>query len=167
MIKNMKSFLRIAVAVFVLGGVLIGGFVYANREKKPGWSDFISIRKIKNDAQIEGSWALNGWTGFMGTALQLQNGHFKYWFYSDVKTADEPSYPLSGTYSVSGGKLVLSDASGLRERVWIYGVYDDREGLWQESDLEVVIRRAESPSVRMLRKVSPLSDPKKPIYNVE
>ena len=43
---------------------------------------------------------LNG--TFQTTILELKDKHFRYWFRSDQKMGNEPTYPLSGTYSNHG-----------------------------------------------------------------
>jgi hypothetical protein len=39
--------------------------------------------------------------------VELRNGHFRYWFSSDMKTNLDPTYPLSGPYDYKDGVLVL------------------------------------------------------------
>jgi hypothetical protein len=46
-------------------------------------------------------------SGFSGEILELKEGRFRYWFYTDVITGREPAYPLSGTYRIKGNTLVL------------------------------------------------------------
>jgi hypothetical protein len=46
-------------------------------------------------------------SGFSGETLELNQGRFRYWFYSDVVMANQPSYPLSGNYIVFGNTLIL------------------------------------------------------------
>ena len=46
-------------------------------------------------------------SGFSGEILELRNGTFRYWFYSDVVTGHEPTYPLTGSYGLSGSTLTL------------------------------------------------------------
>jgi hypothetical protein len=49
--------------------------------------------------------------GFSGETLELRGGRFRYWFYTDVVTGREPTYPLSGSYSVWGDTLILHGPS--------------------------------------------------------
>jgi hypothetical protein len=43
--------------------------------------------------------------GYSGEVVELKDGMFRYWFYSDVNNGQEPEYPLSGNYKVSGDTL--------------------------------------------------------------
>jgi hypothetical protein len=45
--------------------------------------------------------------GYSGETLELRNGRFRYWFYSDVVSGDEPGYPLTGRYTVTDNILKL------------------------------------------------------------
>jgi hypothetical protein len=46
-------------------------------------------------------------SAFSGETLELREGQFRYWFYSDVHTGKEPAYPLSGAFRIKGNTLVL------------------------------------------------------------
>jgi len=46
--------------------------------------------------------------GYSGETLELKDGKFRYWFYSDVVTDKEPKYPLEGTYTVKGDSITLT-----------------------------------------------------------
>lgn len=45
--------------------------------------------------------------GFSGETLELKDGKFRYWFYSDVEGGKEPKYPLEGTYTVQGDTITF------------------------------------------------------------
>jgi hypothetical protein len=47
--------------------------------------------------------------GFSGETIELKNGEFRYWFYSDVVTGNGPAYPLKGKYTVSGNTITLKN----------------------------------------------------------
>src|ERR1051325_3474701 len=58
-------------------------------------------------------------SGFSGTILELKDGAFRYWFYSDVGGGDE--YPISGKYKIQESNLVLmrkeaTDEEALRKK---------------------------------------------------
>lgn len=38
--------------------------------------------------------------GFSETILELRDGRFRYWFYSDARSSDDPEYPVAGTYQI-------------------------------------------------------------------
>jgi len=59
----------------------------------------------------EGTYQLcNEVSGYSRERLELKDGRFKYWFESDSKSGKEPTYPLSGTYTIDGNKLNLKHA---------------------------------------------------------
>ena len=60
-------------------------------------------------------------SGFSGTALELKDGKFEYWFYSDVGTGDEPEYPVTGKYSQKDGQLTLNHEQ-VSQRDWFPAV---------------------------------------------
>ncbi len=62
----------------------------------------------KKELEI-GGWQLSSeWEGYMGVSLKFNDdGTFQYWFYSDVKLDNEPSYPLSGKWEMSDNVITL------------------------------------------------------------
>lgn len=42
-----------------------------------------------------------------GETLELKGGRFRYWFYSDVATTNAASYPLTGSYTLTGDVLTF------------------------------------------------------------
>jgi hypothetical protein len=54
--------------------------------------------------------------GYSGETIELKDGRFRYWFYSDVETGDEPAYPLTGAYTIQGDQLILDHAKVYRPR---------------------------------------------------
>jgi hypothetical protein len=104
-------------------------------------------------------------TGYSGEKLELKDGRFKYWFYSDVRTGEEPTYPLSGTYTIEGTTLKLNHA-----KIWnSERTFDKINGvdvIWREDGLAhwktskrihpyaVLIRSTDSdrrPSINLLK----------------
>jgi len=154
--------------VVVLGAASLIGLSQIYAEKEPQWKDVIDVKQIGSAEDVTGSWALAGkWNGYMGTALQLKDGRYRYWFYSDFKGADEPKYPLEGIYRAKGGALVLDPPPGGNGERYVWGVYQGVEGLWADSSLAVLITRQEKPDVRMLQRISYEVDPKAPVYNAQ
>jgi len=47
--------------------------------------------------------------GFQWETLELKEGHFRYWFASDMIVRKPPKYPLEGHYEFKDDQLVLSD----------------------------------------------------------
>ena len=75
-------------------------------------------------------------SGYSGETLEVRDGRFRYWFYSDVVTGDEPSYPLSGKYKVTGNTIVLDHKlipSSIRTIATLNGV----KVLWRADGLGV------------------------------
>lgn len=63
------------------------------------------------------------YTGYMTTVLELKDGHFRYWFESDVKLPKEPQYPLTGKYSVSGDTISLKNDQ-VSQKQWTFRTFD-------------------------------------------
>ena len=75
-------------------------------------------------------------SGFSGETLELSHGRFRYWFYSDVVTGNEPKYPLTGAYEVNSNSVFLlhSDIHATnRTLMTIQG----HTVLWREDGLEL------------------------------
>ncbi|WP_035614953.1 hypothetical protein [Haloferula sp. BvORR071] len=71
--------------------------------------------------------------------LELKGGKFRYWFSSDAKIAgDELKYPLAGTYSTDGDKIVLKHEKipGLQGE-WAARQVDGVLTLWRSDALKI------------------------------
>lgn len=42
-----------------------------------------------------------------GTVIELRDGKFRYWAWTDVINSDHPKYPITGRYSINGDRVVL------------------------------------------------------------
>jgi hypothetical protein len=73
--------------------------------------------------------------GFSGEVLELKDGKFRYWFYSDVGTDKEPTYPLTGTYRISGTTLTL-DNEQIYKRDRTFAVVNGVNVLWKSDGLK-------------------------------
>jgi hypothetical protein len=73
--------------------------------------------------------------GFSGTILELKDGKFRYWFYSDVGGLDEPQYPLTGKYMQKDQVLTL-DHPKVNQREWIPGMVNGVPVLWRDDALQ-------------------------------
>lgn len=92
--------------------------------------------KITNERLAEGVYATpDEISGFSGTTLELKNGKFRYWFYSDVRTSDEPKYPITGKYEFQDGKLILNNK--LNQKVWFVDVVNNIPVLWRNDALKI------------------------------
>ena len=68
--------------------------------------------------------------GFTGTILELRDGAYRYWFYSDVGTNDS-TMPETGTYAVEYGIVQLSNGDP-----WHVGNIGELGLLWRSDALE-------------------------------
>lgn len=135
----------------------------ADEEYKPS----ITLHRIEKDAAIEGKWSFTDkWRGYMGLSFEFRNGEFKYWFYSDVKSDNEPEYPITGTYKIEHGVLRLGAKEHVYATAWILITYDGKKGLFPLCGLETIVTRREAPDMRMLYRVSErVTDRHWPILN--
>lgn len=158
---------RILALALPLGTLAVGLLWLHYRPEQPRWKDHITVSWFLTKADVEGSWALTGWHGYMGTALQLHDGEYRYWFYSDVSGGKERQYPVQGRYYIRFNRLVLDPDPWpeLNKRTLVHGIFSGLEGLWFDSSLKTIVNRAESPKTRMLQRVSRDVDPIHPIYN--
>ncbi len=93
--------------------------------------------KITNGRLAEGVYATPGEiSGFSGTILELKDGKFRYWFYSDVGGLDEPKYPVSGYYEFTEGKVLLRGGR-VNEREWFVDVVNGTPVLWRDDAIKV------------------------------
>jgi len=74
--------------------------------------------------------------GYSGEVVELKDGKFRYWFYSDVVTDHEPQYPLSGNYRISGDTLMLVHDQIPREERTI-AVVNGVDVLWRDDGLKL------------------------------
>lgn len=74
--------------------------------------------------------------GFSGETIELKDGKFRYWFYSDVVTGDEPTYPLTGTYAVSGNVLTLNHPR-ISDPRRTFAVVNGVRVLWRDDGLKL------------------------------
>ena len=79
-----------------------------------------SVPAAASISDLVGAWVLNdAWSGFMGVAIKFDvDGTFRYWFYSDVKGTDEPSYPIIGAWRWNGPVLELAASNHLHDVRW-------------------------------------------------
>ncbi len=73
--------------------------------------------------------------GYSGETLELKDGKFRYWFYSDVATGDEPKYPLTGTYTVNGSSVKL-DHPQIRRDERVLATVNGVRVLWRADGLK-------------------------------
>ncbi len=140
--------------------------VAAQAEQPAAWAPSITLQHIEDHKEVDGCWTLSSeWTGYMGTALELHDGRFRYWFMSDVRLRDSPKYPVTGKYTIEGGVLVLATEE-ITESRWLLVSHNGRLGLFPASGFETITARKESPHLRMLFRVpDEVAKVSWPIYN--
>ncbi len=74
--------------------------------------------------------------GYSGETVELKAGKFRYWFYSDVSSGKEPSYPLTGIYTVNGATLTL-DHADIHSKDRTLAVVNGVRVLWRKDGLEL------------------------------
>lgn len=75
-------------------------------------------------------------SGYSGETVELKDGKFRYWFYSDVSTGKEPAYPLTGTYTVNGTTLTL-DHADIYSKDRTLAVVNGMRVLWRKDGLDL------------------------------
>lgn len=74
--------------------------------------------------------------GFSEETIELQDGKFRYWFYSDVLVDGEPTYPLEGAYCIFGSTLTLEHPR-IHEPVRTIAVVNGVNVLWRKDGLDL------------------------------
>ena len=75
---------------------------------------------------------------FSATVLELKDGHFRYWFESDLKSKRDPEYPLTGDYVFEGDKVVLNNARiSVGQRTWTFRMREGEVILLRPSAVDV------------------------------
>jgi len=69
-------------------------------------------------------------TGFSYTILELKDGHFRYWFSTDVLTS-HPKYPVAGNYTVNDATVRLIHKGNGVEDIWTFRKINDETTLWR------------------------------------
>jgi hypothetical protein len=68
--------------------------------------------------------------GFSYTILELMDGHFRYWFSTDVLTS-HPKYPVTGSYTVDDATVRLIHKGNGVEDIWTFRKINDGTTLWR------------------------------------
>lgn len=110
------------VMVVLMAAVSLVGVTFAVLPVKPN---------LASEPLVEGVYVTTSEIrGYTGTILELQEGRFRYWFYSDVGGGDK-EYPETGTYSVEGDTVYLSN-----REAWTIGNVGSLPVLWRDDALE-------------------------------
>jgi hypothetical protein len=97
----------------------------------------LAIRAGEDVAKWNGLYAMcQDVAGFSGEFLELKDGKFRYWFYSDVVGVDDPpKYPLEGRYKIEGEKLTL-DHKDVYSNVRTLDELNGIKIVWREDGLK-------------------------------
>ncbi len=90
------------------------------------------------------------YTGYMTTVLELKDGHFRYWFESDVKLPKEPAYPLTGQYTLMGETIVLNH-DHIFQKQWTYRAINGVTALWRPDAVSGITTLTDAELKRILR----------------
>lgn len=92
--------------------------------------------ELEKPSQIDGVYMLcEEVAGYSGEALELKDGKFRYWFYSDVG-GDKTKYPLVGTYVVKKEKLLLQSPD-IHPKERILSTLNGHSVLWRDDGLKL------------------------------
>ena len=69
--------------------------------------------------------------GLSKLVLELRNGRFRYWFFTDAAGGSNSTYPVTGKYSARGATIQLLCAPGDLEDVWTFRKIDSATTLWR------------------------------------
>jgi hypothetical protein len=76
-------------------------------------------------------------SGYSGEVVELKDGKFRYWFYSDVSGGgEEPKYPLTGDYRIAGDTLTLAHDQ-IRSKDRTIAVVNGADVLWRDDGLKL------------------------------
>jgi hypothetical protein len=123
---------------------------------------------LTGDYKLDGYWLLSGkWMGYMGIALKIDQNRFEYWFYSDFKSGDEPTYPISGEVEVQKDAIHLKGQGHLYSDTWRLIVYKNQICLLADSHYQDYLKTDKLDDSRLLLKVSErdILDKKRPQMN--
>ena len=105
----------------------------------------------------------------MGVALKIEKNRFNYWFYSDVKSAHEPTYPLSGEVEIKKNTVHLKrrGPEHLYSEKWHLVIYKNQICLLADSHYQDYMKTEKLDDSRLLYKVreDDILNKKKPQMN--
>jgi hypothetical protein len=94
---------------------------------------------------------------YTNETVELKNGKFRYWFYSDVHTGTSIAYPLSGEYRISGSTLIL-DHPDIHDAKRTIAKIKGIDILWRRDGLDLWQKEGKSKPYAVLIRVDGVSD---------
>jgi hypothetical protein len=146
-----------------LAPILLCSVLTAAEEPKDKDSAYLT-----GDYTIDGYWLLSGkWMGYMGIALRLDKDQFQYWFYSDVRLPNEPTYPIVGTVQTEGDTITLKCKERLYDSKWHLFIYRNQICLLADLHYQQFTKTGKLDDSRLLYKIDKkrIRDEKKPQMN--
>jgi len=112
--------------------------------------------------KYSGYWSFTDvWVPWMGAALEVKDGKFKFWFKSDVGELHPTKYPIEGKAEVINGILNLVTDKSVYSKKWYLVVgYGQEFGIFPLDNLGTILVRDEKPTERMMALVSKDIEPK-------
>jgi hypothetical protein len=107
--------------------------------------------------KLDGYWLLSGkWMGHMGLALKIEKNRFQYWFYSDFRIHDEPTYPISGEVEIKKNTIYLKCKKGehLDSEDWHPFIYKNQICLLAGEHYQQYMKTDKLDDSRLLFKVA-------------
>jgi hypothetical protein len=120
--------------------------------------------------RLDGYWLLSGkWMGHMGLALKIDKNRFQYWFYSDFRIGNAPTYPISGDIEIKKNTVHLKCSAGedLYSQDWHLVIYRNQICLLAEEHYQEYMKTDKLDDSRLLYKIaeSDIRDKKTPQMN--
>jgi hypothetical protein len=128
----------------------------------------ITFTEIQDASAVIGKWSFPAsWSGYMGMAIEFTPDGYRYWFQSDARGPDEPTYPLVGTWRLVNGVVILNppEAGHLYADTWMLATANGATGLLAPDNLKVLVWQKAQPESRMLTKL-PDTTPVWPLLNM-
>ncbi len=75
----------------------------------------ISVACFSAQSSVQGIYGVH--TGYVGEAIELKDGQFRYWYSTDMLYPGMPQYPFTGTYSIEKDILTLHHPD-LEKKAW-------------------------------------------------
>ena len=88
--------------------------------------------------------------GYWTQILELAGGRYRYWESSDVKTGNEPPYPLTGKYVANGIIVRLDHQQRYVNDIWAFRKLNGQTTLWDPGAIELWHESRTLPSFGLL-----------------
>lgn len=69
--------------------------------------------------------------GYSTVILELRDGRYRYWFWSDVLSNEAPKHPLTGRYTSTGSTVRLEHTQRHMQDSWTFRKLNEETTLWR------------------------------------